>query len=606
MQLLAARAAALRPRPRRTVSEWCLDNVSLVQGLTPKLDVGISPHMRGPLNRVSDRSVKEMHWLWSPGGGKTTGIEGLIQYRMTHQPSNILLVGQKDDTAERWMETRLLPSMKKNPELKSLLPSQQGKDRHKMRKATVIFNHGFYLEAGGSAESNLQEKSMPMVIFEEAWKISEHPGRIQQGKQRTHDKWDSLILYVGQAGVTHLDPDMDDSVTDLYREWKKTNQMQFNWCCPKCGSLQPFKWDQMKWDKEELDDGAVDWAKTDKTVRLQCPECETDFHDTVSNRRMIAESAIDHPETDDGYVPTNKNALTGCVGYQANAMCYWRIPWAKLVKQFHEAMDAKYRGDLSLLQVFIMQRLCEFWTPLAYEDEDDLSIGDYSVDDYENGELIDGEEIRGIGVDVQQSSLWFTIGAIDGDSNLKVLFCGQAVSFEEIDQLRAKYKVQRKCVLVDCQYRTDYVFQKCAEFGWTAYQGDGRKYFQVVIQGKPTKVPYSRAQPVQSGSGKKTRMIALCVNPIKDVIAEMRAGRSGEMMTPGDIDPRFRDHLNAERKVRRVFGKEKREQEFWERKGKRDNHMLDNVVALVGLGMIRRLIRVPETDQPPPNASGED
>ena len=606
--MLQKAVRALSPPPKETVSEYCAKNVNLVQGLTPKLEVSIAPHMRGPLNRIGDRSVKEMHWLWSPGGGKTTGLEGAIQWKMDRAPSNILVVGQKDDTAERWMETRMLPSIRKNPSLKDLLPSSGGKDRHKIRKTTVIFNNGFYLEAGGSAESNLQEKSMPMVIFEEAWKLSEHPGRIQQGKQRTHDKWDALILYVGQAGETHYDPDNEETFSDLYREWRKSNQAVFSFCCPECQTIQPFKWDQVKWDKVEIDGYGIDWDATSKTVRMVCanPDCGEEWHDTIKNRRMLADSAVDHPSTEDGYVVTNPNAERGFVGFQANALCYWRIPWTKLVQQFEEAMEAKFKGDLSLLQVFIMQRLCEFWTPQAYDERHELEEGGYKIEEFENGELIDGEEARGIAVDVQQSDLWYTIGAMAAGGHIQILDCGQALTFEEIEEKRKAYKVNRQCVLVDSQYRKDYVFQKCSQFGWTAYAGVFKEFFNIKIKDETVRVPYSKTQPVQAGNGKRTTLINLCVNPIKDVIAEIRAGRMGRLLVPDNVDPRFKDHLNAEVKRRMVAGRDNREVEMWVRIGKRDNHMLDNLMALVGLAMVKRLVEVGKVATPQHEYDDED
>jgi hypothetical protein len=455
-----------------------------------------------------------------------------------------------------------------------------------MRKTTVIFNHGFYLEAGGSAESNLQEKSMPMVIFEEAWKLSKYPGRIQQGKQRTHDKWDALILYVGQAGETHYDPENDETYADLYREWLKTDQRVFSFKCPNCGLIQPWKWDRMKWDKVEGEGYGVNWDKTAETVRLCCAdeECGSEWHDTISNRRMLAETG--------SYVVTNKNAERGFIGYQANAMSYWRIPWVKLVQQFEEAMEAKYKGDTSLLQVFIQQRLCEFWTPILYDERHELSSGGYKVEDYAEGQLVDNEEIRGIAVDVQQADLWFTTAAISPGGVVRVLDCGQAMTFEEIEEKRKQYQVKPSCVLVDSQYRRDFVFQKCATFGWTAYSGVFKDYFPVIIAGERVKVPYSEIQPVQSGSGKRTQLINFCVNPIKDVIAEVRAGRMGELLVPEDVDPRFKEHLDAEVKRKMTAGRDNREVEMWVRIGKRDNHMLDNLMALFGLGMVKKLIGV--------------
>ena len=557
--------------------------MNLVQGLTPKLDVSIAPHMREPLDRLADHKCREMHWMWSPGGGKTTGVEGGIQWKMANAPSNTLLIGQKDDTAERWMETRFLPSVRKNPELKSLLPSSGGKDRHKIRKTTVIFNHGFYFEAGGFAPSNLQEKSMPFVIFEEAWKTAEHPGRIEDGKQRTHDKWDSLILFTGQAGRTHHDPDNDDTESDLYREWKKTDQRTFCWQCPSCSTVQPFRWEQLKYEIAG-EDQRVDWEETGKTVRMECANagCDAVFMDTAKDRRLLAESGE--------YVAQEKNPISGHYGYHANALCYWRIPWLKLVRQWHEANEAKMRGDLSKLEIFITKRLCEFWTPTAHDLDIDLDVGSYRVSDYSEGNLVDNEEARVIGVDVQQNELWFTAAAITGEGNLHILDCGQKLGFEEIEEVRKRLKIPSRCVLVDSKYRQDYVFQTCARMNWTAYRGVFRDNFTLDIAGEMRQVPYSRLVPVQSGSGAKAKCISFCVNPIKDVVAEMRAGRMGSLLVPEDIDPRFKAHLNAEVKRRMVAGRDRREVEMWVRIGKRDNHMLDNVMAIVGFGMVRRLI----------------
>lgn len=546
--------------------------------------------MREPLDRTADFRVKEMHWLWSPGGGKTTGLEGMIQHRMVHLPSNILVVGQKDDTATRWMETRFLPSAKRNPELQPLLPSASGQNRHKLRKATVIFNHGFYLEAGGSAESNLQEKSMPLVIFEEAWKISEHPGRIQQGKQRTHDKWNAMILFVGQAGPTHLNPDDDDTQTDLYREWMKTDRRTFSFECDKCKTVQPFKWDQMKWESDKNDLGEVNWTKTAATIRMECcnQECDRHWNDTATDRRALAESGR--------YVVMNPDAEDGYVGYHANALCYWRIPWLKLVKQFREANQAQSRGDLTLLQHFIQQRLAEFWTPGGYEDQADLVAGAYTIEDFEGGELIDGEEARGMAIDVQQNSIWFTIGAMTGEGKIQILRCGELLTFEQAGELVKQYKIPGRCVLVDSQYRQDFVFQTCSKNGWTAYRGTNQESFPVNIAGKIVRVPYSKPIPVQSGSGARTVCINMAVNSIKDSIADMRAGRLGELLTPENISPQFKEHLNAEVKRRVTAGRENREQDLWVRIGKRDNHMLDNLMALVGLAMIKRFLKPKESE----------
>lgn len=540
--------------------------------------------MREPLDMIAVHGIKEMHWLWSPGGGKTTGIEGSIQWRTANMPSNILLVGQKDDTVERWMETRLIPSMKKNPELRDLVPKPKGDDRHRLRKTSILFDHGFYLEAVGSAESNLQERSMPLVILEEAWKLSEHKGRIQQAKQRTHDKWNAMILYAGQAGDTHYEPDKDDSISDLYREWKKTDQRVFSWQCRGCGKVHPFKWEQMKWDKVVDGGGETDWGATAETIRMECPSegCDEKYYDRVSERREIAESGQ--------YVVTNPKALKGMIGFQANAMCYWRIPWLKLVQQFDDAMEANYKGDQSLLRLFVIQRLAEFWSPALNEEEHDLLTPGYRIADYDQGQLIDNEEGRCITVDVQMADLWFTIAAINGESQIHVLLCGQAFNFAEIEELRAKYNVRPGSVLVDMKFRRDTVLQECNKYKWTAYRGVDRVDYLINVGDQRIRAPYSNPETVSSGSGKTARAINLCVNTLKDLLAEIRAGRAGDLFVPLDVDKRFRSHLNAERKGLAKDGRRM----IWKQIAKRPNHLLDTAMTCVGYGVIKGLLKLPD------------
>ena len=541
---------------------------------------------------TADPKIKEMHWLWSPGGGKTTGLEGAFQWRMANRPSNILLVGQKEETAKRWAETRFVPSVKKNIVLKPLLPTDGQAARQQIRKNSIIFNHGFYIEMGGSSESNLQEKSMPMVAIDEAWKVAEHPGRIQQAKQRTHDKYNALILFTGQAGPTHQNPDDDDTLTDLYREWRRTDQRTFSFECECCGLVQPWKWDQLQFDLQKIDDTEeIDWNATAETVHLKCsnPDCDEVWQDSITDRRKLADSGR--------YIVTNDNAETGYVGFHANAMCYWRIPWLKLVKQFVTANEAKMKGDLTLLQVFIQQRLCEFWTPQKYEVEHELTPGGYMLKDVRDGDLVDHEAARCLTVDVQQNSLWYLVSAWTTEGKMHVLECGELLTFEELFQVQQRMQVKKQCVMVDCGYRQDFVFQTCNKYGWTAFKGSGTQPdFPVNIKGKIVRMPYSRPRTVESDNGKKCIVIHLAVNTIKDVLADMRAGRVGEFVTPDDLSETYNNHLNAEVKRRTVVGRERREQDIWVRIGHRDNHLLDCTMAAVAFGMMKRYVRINELD----------
>jgi hypothetical protein len=539
--------------------------------------------MPEPLDAAGDNSVKELGWLWPPGAGKTTAIEGAIQWRIVCAPSNILLIGQKDETADIWWDTRMRPSMGKSNAMRPFMPS----DRHKDRKGMVVFPHGIYLNVCGPSLTNLQEKSMPWVFFEEAWNLSDnYPGRFKEGEARTHDKWNAKLFYVGQAGNSHLAADDDDSLTDLYKVWKRSTQREFHFECPHCKAAQQFKWMQLKYDKAILENEEIDWEATGKTIRYECinPECQAEFPDDAKVRRKLSSSLVGREQ----YRIQNPNARKGCEFYHMNILGLWRVPWLKSVIEWEDAQEALRRGDKSALKVFVTKRLAEFWTPTAHDEKHELTPGGFKVEDYADGQLYDGELGRCLTVDVQMIGVWFTLWVFTADQGMVLLHCGQALSLDEIEEIRKKYGVNRPTVLVDSQYRPSYVFQKCAELGYTAFKGVPRDEFSIILEdGSTIKAPYSKVETVVTGAGKRTNYINFCVNPLKDHFSEMRAGRTGIIITPNNVDPRFQKHLDAEVRRSIEFGREKRMKEVWVRIGRKDNHMLDCAMAAVGYGSVK-------------------
>lgn len=540
-----------------------------------------------PLDAAGDNSIKELGYLWPPGAGKTTAIEGLISWRVVCTPSNILVIGQKDDTADTWAETRLHPQFKRMEVMRPYLPQ----NRHQNRKSTIIFPHGVYLDICGPSMSNLQEKSMPWVFFEEAWRISEnYPGRMKEGEARTHDKWNSKVFYIGQAGQTHIKPDDDDALCDLYKRWLRSSQRTYHFECPECGCQQPYKWSGLRYDKISTDSGETDWKETGKTVRYECvnPECDAKFHDTAENRRMLASSLVGR----DQYRAQNPAARDGCEFFHCNILPIWRVPWIKSVMEFEDAVEAMKRGDKEAMKSFVQKRLCEFWTPSAHEQKIELTPGGYLIEDYESGRVMDGELGRCITVDVQQVGVWFTIFVFTA-GGMALLACGDALSLDEIEEKRKKYNVPQRAVLVDSQYRPSYVYGKCAELGYVAFKGVPRDNFTIHLEnGESIKTPYSKVESVFTGSGKRTFYINFCTNPIKDAIHEMRAGRVGRLMTPDNVDARYQKHLDAEAKRTIVFGHAKTMKEVWTHLGKRPNHMLDCTMAAVGYGSVKGWVSV--------------
>jgi hypothetical protein len=60
------------------------------------------------------------------------------------------------------------------------------------------------------------------------------------------------------------------------------------------------------------------------------------------------------------------------------------------------------------------------------------------------------------------------------------------------------------------------------------------------------------------------------------------------------VIPDFKQHMNGERKVSIVAGRDNQQRQIWQRIGKKDQHLLDCEMAATGFMMMRGHIKVKE------------
>ena len=586
----------VRPPPRLTVGDWCSKNVRLVGGLSPKLDLSISPHQLEALDATGDGSIKEIIWLFPPGSGKTTMIEGFVQHKLCCAPCNIMIVGQTEELSDVFFDTRLRPSMEMNQEMRAIMPD----DRHKIRKGMVIFKHGCYINLVGPSKAGLQEKSCPVVVIDEAWSMSNTlPGRMTEALSRQHGKWNAKALFVGQAGDSVIPTkEGGEADSDLYKKWMASSRREFHFECRKCKCPQQYYWHQLKYDKAYNEDGTIDWNLTEPTIRYECinKECDETYKDTPADRRSMASSLVGREQ----YRVTNPNYRKGVEAYHHNVLGIWRLPWMAAVVKWEDANESARRGDKSNLKAFVNKEFAEFWKDSTHEEKIPLTSGQYRISDFEDGNKFEGELGRCLSVDVQQISVWYSVWVFT-ELGMHLLACGQLLGADEIETIREKYGVNRKATMLDAGYRPSYVIQVCAAKGYTAVRGVERDEFTVTMaSGERVRTPYSAYEQVLTGAGKRAGYIQFCINTIKDTVQEMRKGECGEIITPVDVPTYFLKHLDAEARRMVPYGKSKKLKMVWV-KIKKDNHLLDTLVYAVGYGAIKGFLKVKLPEAPSPD-----
>jgi phage terminase large subunit GpA-like protein len=177
-KLSNAFSIGIRPEQRLEIVEWAKKNVYLPQSKkSDRADMTLTPWLIEPLQTVIDNTYDNIVLVAPTGAGKSTLMEILACYTVLEKPGPIGVFTQSAPTAQSWMETRLLPTLQKNPNIKNLFPS----DRHKVKRESILFPH-MPLFVRGPSISNLQSLSLDAVILDECFLLDD--GTIDYAKKR--------------------------------------------------------------------------------------------------------------------------------------------------------------------------------------------------------------------------------------------------------------------------------------------------------------------------------------------------------------------------------------------------------------------------------------
>lgn len=563
----------IRPPSELRPPEWAAKFVRVQNSeRAPYFDVLQTPWWLRPMKAAADNEVKEVVVLAPTGSGKSTMAEGLIPWIVSEDPGPLLYASQTDEDSKFWAESRLLPTLKACEPLKGLWPD----DRHKSRKMEIIWPH-MPMVLGGANMSNFQEKSVRWLYGDEVWKWG--PGLVREFLARHHNRWNRRVFLVSQGGVT---------TDELTQEWEKTDQAEFCWECPECGTLQPYSSDQLVMDDVKVD-GELDEQATADTARLVCGGCSHEFADTVSNRRMLSSSAIDNPDTEDGYlIKEGTRPLHGYIGCHVHAFAIWWVPWSEYGVEKLIAMRQLKAGLAEKYRQLIQKRDARPWEEDMAESKSELRQGGYTRDDYSGGDKIEDEAERFMTVDVGKDHYWAVIRAWKHGGASRLLWEGYVPDDATLERLQADYGVREKCVLLDTGYDTQRIYDLIVKNGWQGIKGEDQKTYRHPVKGKRggyVEKPFSRRQKARPNQGGLAEYYLVSVSDCKDVLHRLRHGQGADWEVPSDVSPAYLNQIDSEAK--RPFKNAKTGQEVmkWV-KVRRANHLFDCEVYQVACAMM--------------------
>ena len=582
IQTTAATADAwsigLRPQTDMHPLDWLERHVVIPHGQPTRFDRETAPHLREPLAAILDNRNRQVCCLAAIGTSKTTLMEVALPYIIAEDSGPTMVATQSDEEAKTWAETRLGPMLSSIEPVNALLPG----NRHKTRTTEILFPH-MPLLIGGAKKSFLQAKSMRWVFGDEVWLWRKD--RIRELKGRTHDRWNARVVLLSQGG---------EEGDDWHAEWQGTDQRMLGLICPSCREWHEWSWTMIKYDQERDAEGNWNWGKVSRSVRYQLP-CGAVFDNSARNRHRFAAAGE--------YRPTNPDHIPGHVGFWWPFFAAPRIDPAKVVVEWIRANHGEEGAVYDGLKVFLQKRMAQFWRLDAAEEDIELAPSGYLISDYETGELIDGEARRFLTLDTQEDHFWGVARAWRTDGSSRLLWCGKLWQASDVEDVREKYDITPGLTFIDSHYQPAVVHALCEQYGWTSVVGTAQTYHVHKVRGRSIKRLWTRPQKIRAG-GKSIVHYGIAVEAVKDVLAQLRAGKLAAWEQPDDVDDKWRQHMGSEAKVTHTDPKTGRVKKGW-RQIRKHNHMWDCEVYQTFGAMLFSLIRPAEIEPDDPVVDNE-
>jgi hypothetical protein len=548
--------------------DWMERNIVLPHSArATRFDREVAPQLNDIIRTFASGEFRQIAIRAPVGGGKTTLLELLVPYVVAEDPGGMLLVGQSDDMAKDFAETRLLPILKGCEKTARLFPS----DRHQKRKTSILFPHMPLFIAGANL-SSLQEKSMRYVWMDELWRWK--AGMIGEAQRRTHDRWNSVIIGVSQGW---------DDTHDAEAFFNAGEQHQWGVACPGCGEWHRMIWSNVKWDNVYRGT-QPDWEAIGNSVRYQCPKCKHESPDTSNARRELANRGR--------WQKAPSNSIAGCRSFHYSALAVYWIPWRDLVVEWIKADILRKAGDLSALRQFLQKRLAEVWKEEINQAPVDLRGANYNKADYTEGQKIEDEVWRFLTIDRQQDHWWALCRAWRADGTSRLIWEGMVLTLETIRHLQETLGVRDVCVFQDSGYSAGTVYDECGANNWNAMKGSGMGGFWVGGAKRRYQRPFSEPGVVRGPKGHVCKLIVWSNEVIKDELVKLRAKGAPTWEHPKDVSQDWLAHMTSEIKRDTIDSKTKQvKQRYVQVKG--ENHLWDceamQVVAAAHFGVLGKI-----------------
>lgn len=538
----------LCPPEQLTVSEWAekyrvLDSKS--SAMPGAWSNSVTPYLAGVMDEFNNYETEQIIFCKPTQVGGTEALQNMIGYIVMQDPSPTMIVYPTDILARSVSENRLQPMLKATPEI-----AKKFDDNSSLLELQF---EGMYLSlVGSNSPSGLASKPIRFLMMDE---VDKYPGA-------SNKEADPIKLAMERTKTFHNRKIYITSTPTLKTGhiWKAKEsadiEKHFFVPCPHCGEYIEFKFQNIRFP----DDESMSYADRAEFATYVCQECGCVITDNDKHNML---------KRGEWRIVRHNTKYVRNVAFWINTLYSPFVRWADIAKEFLLTKD-----DPEEFQNFTNSWLAEPWEDTKLKTNAELVMERQTelpalvVPSW--AKLLTG------GVDVQETSLYWSIRAWGDYFTSQNIAHGQALSFDEIVRLmNIEYRTEDgdpavvNLCLIDSGDQTDMVYDFCTYNSDWALPVKGASHAQLSH--------YKLSKINREGSSANGLTLVLVDgDKYKDMIAgRMRKenGRGSWMVYDG-CDMEYAQQVTNEHKVNVKSGGQTRQ--IWKPKySHADNHYLD-------------------------------
>lgn len=536
-----------------SVSQWAekyriLDEASSLSG---RWSNGITPYLVEIMDTMNDPYIRNTFFCKASQIGGTSALINMLCYIITQAPAPAMIVYPSDDLAKDVSNDKLKPAFRLIPEVRRLFLENSSKELRLKFKNMVL-----YLRGSGSA-SKLASKEIKYLFFDEidkmggATKKEASPFDLAMERTKTYRPQEKVFACSTPTLKTNYIWNLHDSADEVRHYFVK---------CPHCGEMIELKFGQIRFQKDE--EKVMSIHERAMTSVYVCQECGCEIQDS-DKPKMLREGR---------WIAVKKRGLgkPKSVGFWINSLYSVFLKWADIAEEFLKSKD-----DPEKRQNFVNSWLAEPWEDTKLKTSEDLvmkrqsSIGEFTLPEW--------TKLLTAGVDVQETSMYYTVRAFGDYTTSQNVTHGQVLDFTGIEHImNGEFRTEKgrrmtvNMALIDSGFQADATYDFCINNADWALPCKGssnpmRDRYKISKVDKPDSKAYGMQLVIVDG------------DQYKDSIAS-RMGRengTGSWMVYKGCDEEYAKQVTAEHKILVRTAKGPRKMRWVQKTTHAANHYLD-------------------------------